>query len=143
MLANTCEHFVEVAALEHARVPDDDEAAARARQRHIEALLGAQESDRTLLVGADEAQHDVGVVNNTSHPNDAMLFVNWMLTKDGMQSSVDADATPGIRTDMDYSKLNPDDVPVAGTQYFDECNYTYVTGEKAQLNDQLKVLLPH
>ena len=85
----------------------------------------------------------VGPVNNTTHPIAAKLFVNWMLTRDGIRSIVETDATAGIRTDLDYAKLNPDDVPMANAHYFDECNYTYVTGEKAQLNDQLNTLLPH
>jgi hypothetical protein len=43
------------------------------------------------------------------------------------------------RTDLDYSKIDPQDVPQAGRTYFDEASYDWNVGEKDTL---IKQLLP-
>jgi iron(III) transport system substrate-binding protein len=83
-----------------------------------------------------------GVMDGAQHPNAAKLFLNWVMTKDGMQTFVDQMQTAVIRTDMDYSKMNPEDVPSATAKYFDEGTWDYVTGEKPGLIDQIKTLVP-
>jgi ABC-type Fe3+ transport system substrate-binding protein len=80
-------------------------------------------------------------MDGAPHPNAAKLFVNWLLTQEGMQSLVDNLQTGVIRTDVNYAKVPPDDVPSASGSYFDDCTMDYNTTERVQLNDKLKTLL--
>ena len=83
----------------------------------------------------------LGVVDQTSHPNAAKLFANWLLTKQGMQALSDAEGEAVIRLDVDTSKLSAADIPGANyTKLPDDCAYNYVTTQRAQLTKQLVAL---
>jgi iron(III) transport system substrate-binding protein len=85
----------------------------------------------------------IGVVANAPHPNAAKLFVNWALTQGAQQQFADAEGSAMTRTDLDYSKLDPNEIPSANSGYPDACSYAYQTGESQQLYDQVKTLLAH
>ena len=76
------------------------------------------------------------------HPNAAKLFVNWIMTQEGMQLYQDLEGMPVTRTDVDRSSLMvPETIPQPGVEYFDTADYTYVTTESKKLFGKLKGLL--
>ena len=75
------------------------------------------------------------------HPNAAKLFVNWMLTQEAMQAIANSDGVATTRTDVDYSKVDPNIIPAPNGTYFDENNWAYVTGEQTALFARIKPLL--
>ena len=83
----------------------------------------------------------VGVIADAPHPNAAKLFANWMLTQPTMQAMVDAEGTATVRTDMNYSGVDPDLIPQAGGNYFNECDWDYNATERPRLNDKLLQIL--
>ncbi len=82
------------------------------------------------------------LLKNAPHPKAAHLFLNWIMTKEGMQLYQDLEGMPVTRTDVDRSKLMvPETIPKPGVKYFDTADYTYVTTESKKLFGKLKVLL--
>jgi hypothetical protein len=65
------------------------------------------------------------------------------MTQAGQQHLVDAEGSAMTRTDLDYSKIDPNEIPQANSGYPDACSYAYQTGESQQLYDQVKTLLAH
>ena len=84
----------------------------------------------------------LALFTNAPHPKAAQLFLNWMLTKEGMQLYQDLEGMPVTRTDVDRSSLMvPETIPKAGVEYFDTADYKYVTTESRKLFGKLKGLL--
>lgn len=76
------------------------------------------------------------------HPKAAQLFLNWILTQEGMQLYQDLEGMPVTRTDVDRSSLMvPETIPKPGVEYFDTADYKYVTTESKMLFGKLKKLL--
>jgi len=84
-----------------------------------------------------------GIVDKAQHPNAAKLLANWLLTQEAMQLIVDAEGYVVTRADVNYSKLDPDNTPTPGVNYFDEGTSDYITGEKPGLVAKVTELLKH
>ena len=84
----------------------------------------------------------LALFKNAPHPKAAQLFLNWILTKEGMQLYQDLEGMPVTRTDVDRSTLMvPETIPKPGVEYFDTADYKYVTTESRKLFGKLKGLL--
>jgi iron(III) transport system substrate-binding protein len=82
------------------------------------------------------------LLKNAPHPKAAQLFLNWIMTKEGMQLYQDLEGMPVTRTDVDRSSLMvPETIPKPGVEYFDTADYKYVTTESRKLFGKLKGLL--
>ncbi|HEX6511356.1 MAG TPA: extracellular solute-binding protein [Chloroflexota bacterium] len=84
-----------------------------------------------------------GIVDKAQHPNAAKLLANWLLMKDTMQLIVNTEGYVVTRNDVDYAKLDADNRPSQGGDYFDEGTYDYISGQKEQLVKQIGDLLKH
>ena len=84
----------------------------------------------------------LALFKNAPHPKAAQLFLNWIMTREGMQLYQDLEGMPVTRTDVDRSTLLvPETVPKPGVTYFDTADYNYVTTESRKLFGKLKGLL--
>lgn len=84
----------------------------------------------------------LALFKNAPHPKAAQLFLNWIMTKEGMQLYQNLEGMPVTRVDVDRSTLMvPETVPKAGVEYFDTADYKYVTTESRKLFGKLKGLL--
>ncbi len=79
---------------------------------------------------------------NSPHPKAAQLFLNWIMTREGMQLYQDLEGMPVTRIDVSRKGLMvPETIPKPGVEYFDTADYTYVTTESRKLFGKLKALL--
>ena len=69
----------------------------------------------------------VVVFKQAPHPKAAQLFINWMISRDGLQLYTDLEQYPGTRIDLDTSKLNAASVPKPDGNYFDTASWEYTT----------------
>jgi iron(III) transport system substrate-binding protein len=84
----------------------------------------------------------LALFSKAPHPKAAQLFLNWIMTKEGMQLYQDLEGMPVTRTDVDRSGLMvPETIPKPGETYFDTAKYEYVTKESRMLFGKLKRLL--
>jgi iron(III) transport system substrate-binding protein len=84
----------------------------------------------------------LALLRNSPHPKAAQLFLNWIMTKEGMQLYQDLEGMPVTRIDINRAGLMvPETIPQAGVKYFDTADYAYVTQESKKLFGKLKRLL--
>jgi ABC-type Fe3+ transport system substrate-binding protein len=101
-----------------------------------EALkFGKGDADRS------PGQGIMGLVNRAPHPNAAKLFVNWMISKEGMQILSDVEGKPVTRTDVNYAHLSPDVLPEPNKEYFDTGAWNYVISLRQKLRDDVRKIL--
>ncbi len=64
----------------------------------------------------------LGVPTSSAHPNAAIVFVNWLLTKEGQSAFIKGFPGPGTRADVSVDGLgiNPRFVPTPGKKYYTE-----------------------
>lgn len=81
------------------------------------------------------------LMKKAPHPKAAQLFLNWLITKDGMQLYSDLEGAPATRVDLDTSRLLvPESVPEPGKKYFDTAEWDYMTKESSKLFGRIKAL---
>jgi iron(III) transport system substrate-binding protein len=78
----------------------------------------------------------IAMVNKAPHPNAAKVFINWMASKEGMETYARALGVTPTRNDIDAkSFLPPQMIPQPGVKYFDthEWTFTKTTTEKVRM----------
>jgi ABC-type Fe3+ transport system substrate-binding protein len=81
------------------------------------------------------------LLKKAPHPKAAQLFLNWIITKEGMQLYTSLEGAPGTRIDLDTSKLLvPESIPQPGKQYFDTADWKYMTTESRKLFRRIREL---
>lgn len=60
----------------------------------------------------------MGVPTQFAHPNAAIVFVNWLLSKEGQTVFAKAWGNPSLRTDVSTEGIDPLFVPVQGKKYY-------------------------
>jgi iron(III) transport system substrate-binding protein len=119
-------------------LPSDERANMRSSGLKVNTLKGIDPITADISGGSLV----MGLLDQAPHPNAAKLFANWILTKEGMQILADAEGQGMIRSDIDYSKFNPDEVPPAdSSKYYDDANWEYATVEAGQLAAKLKTII--
>jgi iron(III) transport system substrate-binding protein len=71
------------------------------------------------------------VANKAPNPKAAQVFVNWMLSKEGLEIYGRGYGSATLRTDIDESYLAPASIPKPGGKYFDDTDWKWiVTGRR-------------
>ena len=74
---------------------------------------GFKEGERLGIGG-----HTVQVLNRAPHPNAAKLFVNWLLSKEGMYVVQKVTKADSLREDIPKDNVDPEDRRKKGRNYF-------------------------
>lgn len=83
----------------------------------------------------------VGLVNKAPHPNAARVFINWLLSKEGIETYSRAYVAATTRNDVDESFLDPETIPRPGVKYSDSADWEYSTTGKEKIKVRIKELL--
>ena len=78
----------------------------------------------------------LALMKNAPHPNAAKIFVNWMASKEGLETYARARGLATVRSDIDEkSFLTASLIPVPGVKYFDahEWNFSLQTAVKVRV----------
>ncbi len=67
----------------------------------------------------------VGLINRAPHPNAAKLFINWLLTKEGLTAYSKGDGSQTARLDVPTDFLDPLMVRQAGQKYYNPVSEEY------------------
>lgn len=111
-------------------------ARLRAEGFHVKFILPDD-----LLPPEGPASGVFVLLKNAPHPKAAQLFLNWIITREGMQLYTDLEGAPGTRIDLDASKLLvPESVPQPGKKYFDTAAWSYMTKESRKLFGRIRKL---
>jgi iron(III) transport system substrate-binding protein len=80
--------------------------------------------------------------NHAPHPNAAKLFVNWMASKDGLETYARAVKWSPTRNDIDEPSFLPASViPKPGVEYFDGYDWVFSNTTKTKVRLWMKDLL--
>jgi ABC-type Fe3+ transport system substrate-binding protein len=75
----------------------------------------------------------MAVPEKAPHPNAAMVFANWFLSKRGQEAYVLGHRQPSNRLDVSNASVPDNLIPEAGVEYFDLYREAYVLTERAAL----------
>ena len=78
---------------------------------------------------------------NAPHPNAARVYVNWLASKEGMETYSRGYGAVSLRTDVDHSFLDPRVVPKPGVKYFDDTEWKWVVTGRAENRDKVWEIL--
>ena len=81
------------------------------------------------------------LINKAPHPNAARVFVNWIVSKEGLEIYARAEGRAALRTDTDESFLSAEERPKEGIKYFDTYDWQFTVTEKEKIRLRLKELL--
>lgn len=81
------------------------------------------------------------LVKNSPHPNAAVVFINWFLTREAQQIYQDTVDTVSRRADLDTSRIPHYVVPKEGVDYIDTYTYEFITETRPKLRKLLGELL--
>lgn len=84
---------------------------------------------------------DVALWNKAPHPNAARVFVNWILSKEGMGVYGATELQVPARIDVEIAGLYPYQVPKQGVKYVDTYSYEFEYGPRLKVRDFLNKLL--
>ncbi len=83
----------------------------------------------------------VGLMNRAPHPNAARVFVNWIASKEGLETYSRAYGTPTLRNDVDESFLSAAIIPRKEQKYFDASSWEFATGTEEKVRLRLAEML--
>ena len=81
------------------------------------------------------------LMNKAPHPNAARIFVNWIVSKEGLEIYARAEGRAALRTDTDESFIPPEQVPKPGVDYFDTFDWEFTVSEKEKIRLRMKEIL--
>jgi ABC-type Fe3+ transport system substrate-binding protein len=81
------------------------------------------------------------LMNKAPHPNAARVFVNWIISKEGLEIYARAEGRAALRTDTDESFISAEEMPREGIKYFDTYDWQFTVTEKEKIRLRLKDLL--
>jgi iron(III) transport system substrate-binding protein len=83
----------------------------------------------------------LALMSKAPHPSAAKLFVNWMASREGLETYARAHHTATTRTDVDESFLPPDRIPLPGGKYFDSADWNYTVDVKKKIEQRLREII--
>jgi iron(III) transport system substrate-binding protein len=83
----------------------------------------------------------VALMNRAPHPNAARVFVNWIASREGLETYSRAYGTPTLRNDVDESFLSPGIIPRKGQKYFDASSWEFATSTEEKVRLRLAEML--
>jgi iron(III) transport system substrate-binding protein len=83
------------------------------------------------------------LVEGAPHPNAAKVFVNWIASREGVETYTRAERNPGTRKDLDYAQWVPAyTIPEPGVKYLDTYNWEWKAHQQPAAAEKLKDILP-
>jgi iron(III) transport system substrate-binding protein len=120
--------------------------ALGAPQEEIEQLRkeGLPVTDHNL--GDDSGYVSMGngalaLMKGAPHPNAARVFVNWLASKEGLETYARAHHAATTRNDVDESFLPPGQIPRPGVKYFDSADWNYTVDTKKKVESRLTEII--
>ena len=83
----------------------------------------------------------LALMNKAPHPNAARVFVNWIVSKEGLEIYAHAEGRVALRTDTDESFISVQERPKVGIKYFDTYDWQFTVTEKEKIRLRIKELL--
>jgi len=80
-------------------------------------------------------------MNKPPHPNAAKVFLNWIVSRDGIELYSRGFGSATQRNDVNESFLNPNSIPRLGTEYVDTADWPWKTEKEPELSARIKALL--
>jgi ABC-type Fe3+ transport system substrate-binding protein len=81
------------------------------------------------------------VANKAPNPKAAQVFVNWMLSKEGLETYGRGYGSATLRTDVDESYLQSASVPRPGAKYFDDTDWNWIITGRRENREKVWALL--
>jgi len=81
------------------------------------------------------------VAGRAPHPNAALVFANWIVSREGLEIYSKGFGAPTLRRDVDESFLNPAALPRSGVRYFDEAEWQWITTGRQEASERVRKLL--
>jgi iron(III) transport system substrate-binding protein len=81
------------------------------------------------------------LMNKAPHPHAARVFVNWIVSKEGLEIYARAEGRAALRTDADESFIPPEQVPKPGINYFDTFDWDFTVSGKEKIRLRMKEIL--
>src|SRR5213593_1667507 len=81
------------------------------------------------------------VANRRPNPNAARVFVNWILSKEGLEIYARDYGSATLRTDIDESYLDPRNIPKPGVNYFDDSEWKWIVTGRRETREKVWKLL--
>lgn len=81
------------------------------------------------------------LLNKAPNPNAAKLLVNWLASKEGMETYSKAEKGVPLRTDVDDSWAHDYQIPKPGVKYFDTYDWQFTLSDKATISKKIKAML--
>jgi ABC-type Fe3+ transport system substrate-binding protein len=95
-----------------------------------------------LLAAVGGGNGQVVVFNKRPHPRAAKLLVNWLASKEGMETYARLSLRATTRTDIDETKFLPKErIPVKGLKYFDAYDWEFSVKTKGKVRRMLKKMM--
>jgi iron(III) transport system substrate-binding protein len=85
----------------------------------------------------------LALMNKAPHPNAARIFVNWIVSKEGLEIYSRAEGRATLRTDTDESFIPSELVPKPGINYFDTFDWEFTVSGKEKARLRMKEILGH
>src|SRR5262245_16500321 len=118
-------------------VSDDD--AEQARKDGFPVLDFYALSDLSGVLSG--GPYVLSLANKAPHPNAAIVFLNWMASREALEIYSRATLSATLRTDVDESFLPPKIIPHSGGKYFDSYDWRWTATESEKVRLMLKTLL--
>ena len=83
----------------------------------------------------------VGVMNKAPHPNAARVFVNWLASREGVETFSRARLHATTRNDVDESFLRSEQIPRPGVNYFDASSLDFSTRRNPKIRLRMREIL--
>jgi iron(III) transport system substrate-binding protein len=79
------------------------------------------------------------LVEGGPHPNAAQLFVNWLASREGLETFSRAERLAGTRNDLDYAQWVPAyTIPVPGVAYLDTYDWEFKTQRQPPVQAKIR-----
>lgn len=75
------------------------------------------------------------------HPNAAMVFLNWIVSQEGLEIYSKGYGAPTLRRDVNEALLNSAGIPRPGAQYFDEAKWQWIVTGRQESSERVRKLL--
>ncbi|HLY66585.1 MAG TPA: extracellular solute-binding protein, partial [Chloroflexota bacterium] len=73
--------------------------------------------------------------NRAPHPNAARVFVNWLASREGMETYARSTNQAPVRNDIEASWLPAKNIPKPGVNYLDTYSYEFETKQRIVIRD--------
>ena len=83
----------------------------------------------------------LSVANRAPNPNATRIFANWMATREALDIYSRDFGSATLRTDVDESHLNPNNIPKPGVTYADDTNFAWIAEGRVAAGDKVRAVI--